>query len=91
VVLPLPPSPRPDDFADLPRIRPFTDFELDPVDPPAKDEPAYTGRRRRPDDEDEGGAGRHASPGDGATRRHRRAEEGGDDDLLARLLAREHH
>lgn len=89
-MLPLQPSPHPDDFADLPRIRPFTDFELDPIAAPAKDAPAYTGRRRRPDDEDEASSGRHASPGDGATRRHRRAEEGGDD-LLARLLAREGH
>jgi hypothetical protein len=68
----------------LPRIRPFTEFELDPID----DEPDYAGRRRA------GGAGEPngpagADPGDqSGGRRHRRAEDG-DHDLLARLLARE--
>ena len=77
-----------DEFAGLPRIRPFTDFELDPVEPPL---PAYTGRRRRPEDDDgERGAGRHSRPADEPERRHRRAEDNADD-LLARLLAREGH
>jgi hypothetical protein len=82
---PTPPSPAPaaDDFAALPRLRPFTDFELEPV------EPSYTGRRRRADDEPANGDGRHsASNGEEPPRRHRRAEDS-DDDLLARLLARE--
>jgi hypothetical protein len=85
-VLPLPPTPRrvPDEFADLPRISPFTDFELDTD----SDDAAYTGRRRRVDEEAPG-AGldtEDEEPG----RRHRRAEDGGDD-LLARLLSRERH
>jgi hypothetical protein len=90
VVLPLAPSPRPDDFADLPRIRPFTDFELDPVEVKVLEDAAYTGRRRRGDDEEDADAGRHASDGDDVARRHRRADEDGDD-LLARLIAREGH
>jgi hypothetical protein len=91
---PAAPEPRPattlgaDPFAGLPRIRPFTDFELDPIE----DEPSYTGRRRRTE-EAEGGdepRGRHASgPGeDGEPSGRRRAPEDGHD-LLARLLARE--
>jgi hypothetical protein len=86
VVLPVQPSAPPfDDFASLPRIRPFTDFELDPIE----DEPAYTGRRRRTEDGD-ANSGRHARRSDEPIRRHRRADGGGtDDELLARLLARE--
>jgi hypothetical protein len=84
VVLPIEPiDERVDTLSGLPRIEPFTDFELDPIE----DEPAYTGRRRR----GEGGepfAGRHSRP-DGPGRRHRDDDE--PDDLLARLLAREHH
>jgi hypothetical protein len=68
----------------LPRIRPFTDFELDPIE----DESAYTGRRRR-GDEDEGGRGRHAQSEDSG-QRHRRADENGED-LLSRIFAREGH
>jgi hypothetical protein len=60
----------------LPRIEPFTAFELDPIE----GEPAYTGRRRRTD-EAEGNA--EESVG----RRHRSDDDGND--LLARLLARE--
>lgn len=69
--LPTPPPPPPpipvvaardeDPFASLPRIRPFTDFELDPIEPtpapverelpePAAEGPRYTGRRRRADE-----------------------------------------
>jgi hypothetical protein len=40
------PQPPVDAFADLPRIRPFTEFELDSIE----DEPAYAGRRRRAED-----------------------------------------
>jgi hypothetical protein len=84
----VPPStPQPpdgDDFAALPRIRPFTDFELDPVDPPG-----YTGRRRRVEG-NEAAYGRHARPGEAAGRRFRPDEDAEpDDDLLARLLPRD--
>jgi hypothetical protein len=66
-----------DPFASMPRIRPFTDFELDPIpasngEPPAE-HPA-----------------RHASGGDDTasqSRRHR--AEDGTDDVLARILERE--
>ena len=34
-----------DPFASLPRLRPFTDFELDPIEPEADD--PYSGRRRQ--------------------------------------------
>jgi hypothetical protein len=82
---PQPPPPAPafaaDDFASLPRIRPFTEFELDPIE----DEPSYTGRRRRIEDE---ANGRHARPAETDPQRHRRPEER-TDDLLARLLARD--
>jgi hypothetical protein len=90
VVLPLPATPRPasDEFAGLPRIRPFTEFELDPIEPAASDDAAYTGRRRRAD-EAEPGAAQHTDD-DETGRRHRRAEDS-EDDLLARLLAREGH
>jgi hypothetical protein len=83
-----PEAPRPapaqpaEGFADLPRIRPFTDFELDPVGEPNP----YTGRRRRVED-NEAAYGRHARDAEPAGRRHRR-EDGEEDDLLARLLAR---
>jgi hypothetical protein len=85
VVLPLPPTPRPqsDEFAGLPRLKPFTDFELDPVE--AADA-AYTGRRRRADEEAPSAGG--PADGEETGRRHRRAEDS-NDDLLARLLARE--
>lgn len=86
VTLPLASTPRLDDLAALPRIEPFTDFELDPVDVPGEGESAYTGRRRRGDDDDPE-SGRHASAEDPDRPHHRAADEG--DDLLARLLARE--
>ena len=71
-----------DELAGLPRLRPFTDVEPDPVDEPAQ----YRGRRRR-DDTAVDDAGSEASGG----HRHRRGAEhdSGQDDLLARLLARE--
>jgi hypothetical protein len=89
IVLPLQPSAPPagDEFAGLPRIRPFTDFELDPAESVDEDDSAYTGRRRRGEEFD-AESGRHASEADGPGRRHRRGEDNGDD-LLARLLARE--
>lgn len=71
-----------DELASLPRIRPFTDFELDPI------ESSYTGRRRRADPDESSSAGRHSRGADEPTRRHARGEDS-DDDLLARLLARE--
>ena len=73
-----------DTLSGLPRIEPFTAFELDPIE---EQQPDYTGRRRRREDGEPLG-GRHARP-DGPGRRHR--DEGDQDDLLARLLARETH
>lgn len=73
-----------DPFADLPRLTPFTDFPLDPVEPAQQDgDRGYAGRRRRRDEQEAG-----AEVDKDAGRRHRRAEEGSDD-VLARLLARE--
>lgn len=73
-----------DPFADLPRLTPFTDFPLDPVEPAQQDaDRGYAGRRRRRDEQE---AGTEADKDAG--RRHRRAEEASDD-VLARLLARE--
>jgi hypothetical protein len=80
---PKPPDARVDTLSGLPRIEPFTAFELDPIE----DESAYTGRRRRRED-GEPLAGRHTrseAPG----RRHR--DDDDQNDLLARLLARESH
>jgi hypothetical protein len=94
------PAPEPvrsaDPFADLPRLRPFTEFELDPIgDVP---EPAnYTGRGRRDsvDQAPDASPGRHSGSdepirptrGGGGRRRHQAADDG--DDVLARILARE--
>jgi hypothetical protein len=75
--------PAVDDFAALPRIRPFTDFELDPIE----DEPAYTGRRRA--DEPTGVNGRHAQAEESGRRHGRADDDDAGNDLLAKLLARE--
>ena len=92
---------KPDPFADLPRITPFTEFELDPIETrPAPPPNGYTGRRRASAEEAgaeaEAGSGRHSQSGthvgagEPAGRRHRRAEENGEaNELLAKLLARE--
>jgi hypothetical protein len=90
-----------DPFASLPRIRPFTEFDLDPIEPiepaPAND---YAGRRRSVDE----AQGRDADPAADSTagsvekapepppggRRRREADDEGDD-LLARILQRESH
>jgi hypothetical protein len=106
IVLPLQQQqPAGDEFAGLPRIRPFTDFELDPAGPDAgaarpaagpppehgaaADQSPYTGRRRR-GDEPEPGTGRHARAADeDEPGRRHRRDEDSADDLLARLLARE--
>ena len=77
---------RVDTLSGLPRIEPFTAFELDPIE---AEEPDYTGRRRRREDGEPLG-GRHARP-DGPGRRHRADDDDEGDDLLARLLARETH
>lgn len=69
-----------DTFAGLPRLRPFTDFELDPIEP---DEPSYSGRRRA--DDPAGPRGRHGAEEPAGGRR--RAEDGHD--VLARILRRE--
>jgi hypothetical protein len=82
IVLPL--DSRVDTLSGLPRIEPFTEFELDPIED--EESASYTGRRRR-GEEDEG-AGRH-SRSDGPGRRRRNEDD--ENDLLARLLARETH
>jgi hypothetical protein len=76
------PAPSSDPLAGLPRISPFTEFELDPTE----DDDSYTGRRRRREDPDDGRHSRGEAPE--APGGRRRAPENGDD-LLARLLARE--
>jgi hypothetical protein len=97
------PAPQFDGFAGLPRIRPFTEFALDPIEPVREirrlplrdltsgvddDDSAYTGRRRR-SDEEEAGNGRHVrTAAEPPVRRHRKVSEE-TDDLLARLLARD--
>ena len=84
-----------DPFADLPRLRPFTEFELDPIEDAS--EPAnYAGRRRDCVDQPPNSSfGRHAGSDEpvdpiragGGRRRHEAADDG--DDVLARILARE--
>lgn len=71
-----------DTLSGLPRIEPFTAFELDAIE---EEPPAYAGRRRQRDDSDPV-RGRHARS-DGPGRRHRDDDDGND--LLERLIARE--
>jgi hypothetical protein len=92
-----------DVFADLPRLRPFTDFELDPApsapaEPQDSDEPAADEQGeppmlapRRPES-GRAATGRHGRADDadrdsGAGRRRRAAND--EDNVLARILARE--
>jgi hypothetical protein len=93
------PAPEParsaDPFADLPRLRPFTEFELDPIEDVS--EPANDAGRRRDsvDQAPNALSGRHAGSDEpvrptragGGRRRHEAADDG--DDVLARILARE--
>jgi hypothetical protein len=73
-------EPPHEEFAGLPRLRPFTDFELDPI------EPDYSGRRRAADAAESGPRpGRHGAEEESGGRR--RAEDGHD--VLARILRRE--
>jgi hypothetical protein len=101
-----PPVQRPgggDFFADLPRLRPFTDFELDPVpsspaEPHGTDDPAVAEQAqppmlapRRPES-GRAATGRHgraddAARGGGGGRRRRANDD--EDNVLARILARE--
>lgn len=79
-----PPRSSDDPFASMPRIRPFTDFELEPVERVAANgSTTATGSDR---------AAQHATPdADGTSgrgRRHRSEDDSGDD-VLARVLARE--
>lgn len=93
-----------DFFADLPRLRPFTDFELDPIpaapaanggsagaDAPDEQAPAPGITPRRPES-GRAATGRHGRPDDadrtGGTGRRRRAADD-EDNVLARILARE--
>jgi outer membrane biosynthesis protein TonB len=76
---PEPAAPSADPFASLPRIRPFTDFELDPIPAPVES------------DEIAAHPGRHASSADqpAARGRRHRADDDDPNDMLARILARE--
>jgi hypothetical protein len=80
------PEPAPvassDPFASMPRIRPFTDFELDPTPVAAANGEHGDGGADR--------SARHAT-GDGDTPPRRRRHRADDDnnDVLARILARE--
>jgi hypothetical protein len=85
-----------DPFADLPRLRPFTEFELDPIeDTPEPENHAGRGRRDSLDQAPNPSSGRHAGSDEpirptragGGRRRHEAADDG--DDVLARILARE--
>ena len=100
-VLPSPVLPSPvsaaggDPFASLPRLHPFTDFELDPIQS-APDEDAYAGRRRHGNtdtdtdaDTDEPSTARHASVATAGRGGRRRRSSDTDDDVLARILLRE--
>jgi hypothetical protein len=82
--------PTNDDFADLPRITPFTEFELDsaPLPVPPVQSPEQTG-----DSAAQARAGRRRAadaPGglDSGGRRRREGESAGND-LLSQILARE--
>ena len=66
-----------DPFASLPRIRPFTEFDLDPIEAPASPV-SYSTARHSSDAPDPG----HSGGG-----RRRRDED--DDDMLSRILQRE--
>ncbi len=68
-----------DPFASMPRIRPFTDFELDPI-------PAANGEHN---DEPADRSGRHAGGDDASSRGRRHRADDDDNDVLARILARE--
>lgn len=89
-----------DFFAELPRLRPFTDFELDPIPSssagsdgpaePGEDEPPMLTPRRP--ESGRAATGRHGRSDDadrhsGGGRRRRAADD--DDNVLARILARE--
>ena len=88
-----------DPFASLPRITPFTDFELDPIESPSASGGAgYTGRRRADGVDTDGAAdaGRHSRHGgedrneDRNDGRRRRRDDDDEDglDLLTQLLSR---
>ncbi|HJQ41522.1 MAG TPA: DUF6779 domain-containing protein [Jatrophihabitantaceae bacterium] len=85
-------TPADDPFASLPRIRPFTEFDLDPIEPyeppPAND---YAGRRRSggepPATRTETDEGPQPTPG--GRRRRATDDDGGGDDLLSQILERE--
>jgi len=98
-VLPSPVLPSPvsaaggDPFASLPRLHPFTDFELAPIQS-APDEDAYAGRRRHgttdtDTDTDKPSTARHASVATAGRGGRRRRSSDTDDDVLARILLRE--
>ncbi|MGH8960968.1 MAG: hypothetical protein ACRDWT_07140, partial [Jatrophihabitantaceae bacterium] len=77
-----------DTFAGLPRLRPFTDFELDPIGPTPDPPPDYSGRRRS--DSPPPRRSRHGAEDDvEAGGRRRRRAEADSDDVLSRILQRE--
>jgi hypothetical protein len=76
-----------DFFAELPRLRPFTDFELDPIPAGPAADPAAPVTARRP--EDGSAAGRHGRSEDSAGGGRRRRAADDEDNVLARILARE--
>jgi uncharacterized protein DUF6779 len=84
-----------DPFASMPRIPPFTDFDLDASDQSgAIEEADYAGRRRRGADPSYPVDGRHArGEADWATASptggRRRRDDDDDQDILARILERE--
>jgi hypothetical protein len=89
-VTPIPGSLNADIFASMPRLKPFTDFELEPVDRPVEaDERQETGDQAA----EAKPGGRHSTPqvesGGQRTggRRHRSDDSGND--MLARILERE--
>lgn len=68
------PSDDRDGLAALPRLTPFTDFELDPIDGSEQD-PSYRGRRRPREDEEAEGARRSRHAERSASRQDRSAVE----------------
>jgi hypothetical protein len=83
-----PPEPAPpaaaDPFDALPRLRPFTDFELDPI------EPIYNGRRRAGDAGPPPRPGRHGAPEDDreSDERPRHHQDENGHDVLSQILHR---
>jgi hypothetical protein len=92
-----------DPFASMPRLRPFTDFELDPTEVTAEPDDGYGASRGHEgavarvnggSEPTASNSGRHTNvngDANGASTggRRRRAADSGGDDVLARILSRE--